>query len=450
MERKGISRRGFLGSSATSAALVLSGCREAPLGTAAPGGSAPARSAVGVDAVTPAFSASEYAGRIRRVRELMARAKVDLLWATLPDSMCYLHGLQLGWYQSNSPKSWLPLSGTAVHVDHDSPIHFDSRGHEGSLKALSVSSDNRFVNDIPAIVSELKAVGWLKGTVGQEHWSYRPSRAVSEMFEVALTAAGCTVVDGSDIMRDVRAVKSPAEIAVMEEAARICDIGHETITRTLRPGMTELELFSEVIRAMAYAGGELSALPLQATTTGRGTHAVPTRQVFKSGDFVFADLCGVVHRYHANRARNYFLGDPPADVISTYEKNAGAFKVLAEAGKAGTPIRDVCAKLRAYYKDAGVPAGAFGYELGISFPPDWVGPFRWGFGPAEDSVSVDGLSADPAKWVFAERMVTNYESAAGYGERTRVDRFTMIDTIVFDAAGARRLSKLPLEIAAIG
>jgi Xaa-Pro aminopeptidase len=451
MARKRVSRRVFLGASAASAAAAFGGCRQAADGEAtARGNAAPKRSAVAVDKVTPAFPAAEYADRVRRVRELMARDKIDLLWVTSPEGMCYLHGLQLGWYQSHSPKDMLPISGTAVHVNHDVPVHFDGRGHEGSLKALSVSTDNRYVGGVPGIVNELKSLGWLKGTVGQEHWSYRPNRAVSEMVQAALRSAGCTVVDGSDVMRQAQVVKSPAEIAMLEEASRICDIGHQAVADTLRPGVTELEVYSEAIRAMAYAGGELSALPLQATTTGRGTHAVPTRQAFKAGDFVFADLCGVVNRYHANRARNYFLGDPPRDAVDIYAKNAGAFAVLQEAGRAGTPIPDVCSRLRAYYKDAGVGGGAFGYQLGISFPPDWVGPFHWSFGGEDGSARVTGWPSDPATWVFEHGMVTNYESAAGWGDRTRVNRFTMIDTIVFERPGARRLSKLPLEIVAIG
>ena len=451
MAREAMNRRTFLGSSATSAALVLGGCGEGLVGeTSMDVGAERRLGSVGVDEVTPAFSVAEYQDRVQRVRQRMERDQIDLLWVTMPESMCYLHGLELAWYQSNSPKAWLPLSGTAVHVDHETPIHFDSRGHSGSLQALSVSTDNRFLRGgAPSIVKELEAEGWLGGTVGLEYWSYRPSRAVSEMFQEAFQAAGCHVVDGSDVLRQVRVVKSTAEITVMEEAAQICDIGLQAIAETLRPGVTELEVYSEAIRAMAYAGGEMPAL-LQAATTGRGSHAVPTRRIFREGDFVFADLCGVVRRYHANRSHNFFLGDPPTDVVKHYEKNAGAFEALSNAGRAGTRIADVCAALRDYYREVGLEGGAFGYELGISFPPDWVGPFLWSFATGDEAPRVVGLGDDPSRWSFQHGMVTNYESTLGWNERTRRDRFTVIDTIVYEETGARRLSSLPLQITAIG
>lgn len=73
--------------------------------------------------------------------------------------------------------------------------------------------------------------------------SYRPNRRVSERCQVALEAKGCTVVDGTEIVREVRSFKSPAEMVCVEKAARIADIGLEAARETLRPGITELELW---------------------------------------------------------------------------------------------------------------------------------------------------------------------------------------------------------------
>ena len=85
----------------------------------------------------------------------------------------------------------------------------------------------------------------------------------------------------------------------------------------------------------------------------------------------------------------------------------------------------------------------FGYDLGISFPPDWVGPFVWSFGRANDgdTFSVIGLGDNPDDWVFQERMVTNYESGVGMG--------WSVQSVVFEQEEARLLSKLPIEIAVV-
>ena len=95
---------------------------------------------------------------------------------------------------------------------------------------------------IDFITAELSAEGWLKGTTGLEIYSYRPNRGHSELFETALVAAGATVVDATDILRDVRRIKSPREREYLREAGRIADIGMAAARDALRVGATELEI----------------------------------------------------------------------------------------------------------------------------------------------------------------------------------------------------------------
>src|SRR5207245_2525090 len=60
-----------------------------------------------------AFDREEYLGRLRRVRALMAEQRVDLLYVTTPDHVCYLHGYFASWYKANSPMRYPQLYGTA-------------------------------------------------------------------------------------------------------------------------------------------------------------------------------------------------------------------------------------------------------------------------------------------------------------------------------------------------
>ena len=65
------------------------------------------------------FSIEEYAQRLTRVRAGMAAAGIDTLYLTSPEAICYLSGYRAEWYQAQGPKSWLPVSGLAVHADAD-------------------------------------------------------------------------------------------------------------------------------------------------------------------------------------------------------------------------------------------------------------------------------------------------------------------------------------------
>ena len=188
-----------------------------------------------------AFEPEEYHARIQKVRRLMAEQKIDLLYVTTPEHVCYLHGFFASWYKANSPMRYPQVYGTAIHVDSDEFIHFDNPSELPLLTKHSISTDNRFFTsreaapNIGFIMRQLKAQGWLGGTVAMEYWSYIPNRAISTMFEGAFLAEGCRVVDGSAIVRRVRRVKSPAEIAYIEKAGALADVGHDTIRAAPAP-----------------------------------------------------------------------------------------------------------------------------------------------------------------------------------------------------------------------
>jgi Xaa-Pro aminopeptidase len=393
-----------------------------------------------------AFPPEEYRARLRKVRALMAEQKIDLLYVTTPEHVCWLHGYFASWYKANSPMRYPQLYGTAIHVDHDDFIHFDNPTEHPVLAKTSVSTDNRFFqsreasDNIPFIVGELKAKGWLKGRLAMEHWSYVPNRAISTMLEGAFLAEGCQVVDGSRILRQARLVKSPAEIAHIEKAVGFADIGCQTIVKHMRPGITELDLFGEVTHAMMKAGSEFPALiPIfNATPVKDGRplsagHAMAGRKVIREGELLTADLCGVYYRYHGNVMRGFYLGDPPKAMVEQHKKAAGVYDVLRSEIKAGMTVHEVNQRLKRYYEEVGLwgTAGwALGYELGLSLPPDWVGDFYFNL---RDDKYLDR--------VFEENMVTNFES---------LFNTWLIDTCVYGKNGTRLLSKTPLALIPVG
>jgi Metallopeptidase family M24 len=48
------------------------------------------------------------------------------------------------------------------------------------------------------------------------------------------------------------------------------------------------------------------------------------RELLAAGPVVNVDVCGVLHRYHANLARSFSLGAPHPQVADTLERMAGA------------------------------------------------------------------------------------------------------------------------------
>ncbi|MDA0219326.1 MAG: M24 family metallopeptidase [Proteobacteria bacterium] len=394
-----------------------------------------------------AFDEAEYARRLTRLREAMAAAGIDLMWVTSPEVVCWLHGYFASWYKGQSPMRYPQCFGTAVHVDHEHFIFFDNPTEMGVTQQFSVSRDNRWLPSREAapnldfIMGELEAEGWLKGTVGMEFWSYLPNRAISTMFEGAFRAHGANVVDATAVTRGVRRVKSAAEIAAIEEAVRICAVGHQTIMDNLRPGITELDLFGQVMAAMMVQGGEFPALipifnahPMKDGVPVPVGHGMAGRRVIQEGEYLGADLCGVFKRYHANVCRGYVVGEVPRKLAELTARAAGVFDVIESEVKAGMTVAEVIAVLKRYYDDAGLtgtPGWVLGYEMGLSLPPDWVGDFYFHF---MDTKYLDR--------VFEENMVTNFES---------IFSTSLIDMVVYGRDGSRVLNGgVPRELQGVG
>jgi hypothetical protein len=95
------------------------------------------------------------------------------------------------------------------------------------------------------------------------------------------------------------------------------------------------------------------------------------------------------------------------------------------------PVPEVCRALRRCYEEAGIwelRGWAGGYELGIAFPPDWVGELVW-------------TVEEQTEGTFRAGEVTNYESVLGTA---------LIDSFVLEGARARWLTHFPAELIVVG
>jgi Xaa-Pro dipeptidase len=389
------------------------------------------------------FSLREYRGRVERIRSDMAGRGIDLLFLSAPESIHYVSGYASEWYQANGPAGWVPASGVAIHVDHDRPIQFDDTEEIPLLQFTSVSEDVRIYEGLGPdgfgfIARELAGEGWLGGSVGLEMRAYRPHRAASETFQAALAEAGAaTIVDGTDVVRRVRRTKSPQELAYVRTAQRIADVGMTAAREALStPGATELDVYGAMIQAMAAAGGEIAAIPLPVVSGPRAAtvHGLASRRQIAPGDIVNVDLCGVYQRYHANMARCFSIGEPHPQVLEHIGKTTDSVRIVADVIRPDLPVRDLLDTVETYYREVGLLGDEWwvgGYELGVAFPPDWVGDFFY------------ELGTDPGDEAFRPGDVVNYE--ANFYLPQTAGLAMSINTMAFTEEGAGFLQETPSE-----
>lgn len=391
-----------------------------------------------------AFSEDEYAARLAKLQRAMVEDGVDTLILSSPEAQNWLHGLALRWYKANGPRDWRPLTCTVVRADAGF-ILFEGVEHTEMIRRTSAATDVRLLpryerdGMLRFIIKEIRSEGWVAGSdVGLEMYSAIPNPAVSKMIEGALLDAGARVVDATLTARRVRAVKSAAELEAVKEAAAICDAGLLHLAEVLRPGMTELDAHGELIKGLSAAGGEPAGLH-QVAFVGLAAlgvyHEISGRRVITEDDFLDVDPCGVYKRYHANRSQLYAFRQPPKGATELIKILSGGFEILTERARPGVRIGDVNRELYAYYADAGVfelnsSVWIGGYEMGIAFPPDWVGEWKFTVVGGEDDDRV-----------FEAGTVANFESMCGIG---------LLDSFVIEEHATSMLSKLPHEIMVVG
>lgn len=375
------------------------------------------------------FPDKEYEERLNRIRHLMEASGIELLFLTSPESLYYVSGFQCEWYQAQSGRSFPPTSGIAVHVNHDRTIHFETPSEALLVAIGTASKDVRIFpiesrrDGIPFIIKSLKAEGWLEGSVGLELYNYRPNPVVSEQTRKAFESMGMRVMDGTDIVREARRIKSTLEMDCLKEAARIADIGMAAAKDAIQPGVMELEVFAAFTSAMAKAGGEFPAIlpPVMSGFRSNCLHPLASRKRIKMGERVNVDLCGVFNRYHCNIARGFWLGEPPTEAATLHQKSIKAFEIIQSQLKPGLKVKKLLESVRDYYVEAGIFDDCYwsgGYELGIAFPPDWVG------------ANIYDLSLTNETDIFEPMSVVNHECNFFAPNGTGLS--ATIETLLFD------------------
>ncbi len=399
------------------------------------------------------FPKEEYDARLAGVKKRMEKAGIDLLYVTAAENLFYLSGLNLVWPRLSSPAAWntAKATGIAISLQSDEFMLFEIADEEGSVLNETYCAMPRIKEDIPGsetemfgksfespahgedfldlVVKDLKTEGWLKGTVAMEFGSPRPSRTVSEMLEARFVKEGVKVVDGTDIVLAERSIKSPLEMACILKATEFADIAHRTIKANIREGISELEMVGEYNLAMYKAGGESMGI-VDMCRFGEERfwrpHSPAGRRKLRHGDPIAVDLCGVYKRYHSNQTRSYFFGEPSEEFMKISDNGVKTMEVVKEIIRPGMGVRTFFDQMERHMKERGIAGDAYwfgGYELGIGFPPDWVGTF------------VYDPDVDPGDAAFLPGMVINFET--GFG---------VIDTIMFTEDEAMILGTTPWEM----
>jgi len=391
------------------------------------------------------FPHEEYYARQGRVRAaLKAQGYTGVLISSPPD-LNYLFGYDQIWFSHDS------LGTCFFSADEDELVFFDNDGHQmlvsiyPEISSIVYFTRGKVSDHIAVIASEVSRRGWDKGTIALQPRCYGPHpdhlRAIGRVWE----DRGVDIADGSDLIEDIRLVKSEREIKVVREAAEIATAAMALARDSISEGMRETELEGVIMGEMMRRGG---GYPGIRTMIGSGPragahHEPPSHRRFRNGDVIHIDFCASLHRYHVNVCRSFALGEVDKRWIDLFERNEPMMDVIVAGIKAGDSMVKMQEMADAFALEHDLARYQWligGYTLGIAMPPDWVGRHRPR--PREDIPPPDlepGLvmNFENQYDVFTE----NWSSAPGAG---------LIDTLLMGESSLEIVTPLSRKLVQVG
>jgi Xaa-Pro aminopeptidase len=114
-------------------------------------------------------------------------------------------------------------------------------------------------------------------------------------------------------LRRQRMTKTTLELAALRRSAEVTAAGQKRFVESVRPGISELQLFSEIRSAMETAAGERVAVAGDLVSGRERTAAAggwPSGRVIQAGDAVLADLAPRVGAYWGDSCATVVAGAP--------------------------------------------------------------------------------------------------------------------------------------------
>lgn len=275
-----------------------------------------------------------------------------------------------------------------------------------------------------AVIQWLEERGLLAGRIGTV--GIHSSMAQSDWAAIGAALAAGTVTDRTGKMERLRAAKDAVEVQALERSAVAVAKALDKAVDHLRPGTTMRALCAAIDRELRLAEAEDVRI-LAATGPASGTGlAVPDDTVIESGTPVMIFVRAQVHRYWAEGARTFVLGECSDALRDLAERAEAALDAMEAAARPGVRADAIAlAADAALGEDLGAVARTYGYGNGIGLDAEET--------PSVSPASAQTLADDA---VLATRIVVH---AGGIG-------IAAGRTLCVGQAGARELATAPILV----
>jgi Xaa-Pro aminopeptidase len=173
------------------------------------------------------------------------------------------------------------------------------------------------------------------------------------------------LVTTEGVASQLRAVKEPAELEVIQRAIDLADQAMEAVAAQLQPGLTERDVAWMLEKSMRESGADaLSFETIVASgPNGAKAHHHPSDRKLELGDGVVIDMGALYDGYCSDITRTFVLGKASRQFRKIYDIVLAAQEIAEATARAGMSGTDVDGLARAVIAKAGY-GDDFGHSLG--------------------------------------------------------------------------------------
>ena len=306
------------------------------------------------------FSNQEYKNRVLKLREVMSANNIDMTILTSMHNIAYYTGFI--YCSFGRPYGCVVTQKKIVtisaNIDASQPWR---RSHCDNVIYTDWKRDN-FLRAIVSIIGRdqpPKTIG-----IEADHVTLEIKDKLNSIF---LDSVFKNIAN--DLMK-LRMIKSDEEIKIIENGARIADLGAEEIVKHIKPGQTEIEIAiagrdrmeREIVKTYPDAAYMDTWLWFQSGINTDGAHNPKTNRALKKGDILSLNTFPMISGYYTALERTLFLEEVDDASLKAWEANVKVHKRGLELIKPGVKCSEICEELNDLFAQLGyLQYRTFGY-----------------------------------------------------------------------------------------
>lgn len=328
---------------------------------------------------------------IPRLKDFIAKNNLDAVIATCPENVTYLSGFwAMSQWVRRGPQAYVLFpretaqpciianSGILDLIPDQQPWIREVRRYgyfqidvdaSATLDANDVLQQQLFgstayKDSIDALVAAMKEKGLTRGTVGIDEMGITPQC----MEQLAAALPDVKFVRCFSLFERVRSVKTPGEIEILQNAARITERAIDAALKIAAEGVTEREMLREFNASLAHDDAAPVVGCIGFGNRSAMINVQPSDRKLKRGDLIRFDVGGRYRNYRSDMSRGASLGEPAPKIAKYYRAVEKGVLRGYDIVKPGLKVSELFKEIVATVRKEGIPHFArshVGHGIGV-------------------------------------------------------------------------------------